>query len=57
MNIKTWNIFAIKKLNLVSVNTGIDKEVITKLKKEITIYKKLEHENIVKYIGSEIVNN
>lgn len=32
INIKTWSIFAVKKLNLVSLNLGIDKDAINKLK-------------------------
>lgn len=57
MNVNTWSIFAVKKLNFISPTTGIDKDAILKLKKEIEVYKRLDHENIVKYIGSEIVNN
>lgn len=56
-NTKTWNSFAVKKLNFISINTGIDKEAIIKLKKEIEILKKLDHKHIVRYLGSEIVNN
>lgn len=44
-------------MNVFSFNSGIDKEAVMKLKKEIELYRKLNHENIVKYIGSEIVNN
>jgi hypothetical protein len=29
---KNWSIFAVKKINLVSINLGIDKEMINKLK-------------------------
>jgi serine/threonine protein kinase len=57
MDINKWMIFAVKKLQFISASSGIDKEAIFKLKKEIEVYRKLGHENIVKYIGSEIVNN
>jgi len=37
-------------------NSGsIDKEAVAKLRKEIDVYKRLAHENIVKYLGSEVV--
>lgn len=47
--------FVVKKLQIFSINSGIDKEAIVKLRKEIEVYKKLVHENIVKYIGSDVV--
>eukprot|EP00349_Pseudokeronopsis_sp_Brazil_P010341 CAMPEP_0202978524 /NCGR_PEP_ID=MMETSP1396-20130829/84909_1 /ASSEMBLY_ACC=CAM_ASM_000872 /TAXON_ID= /ORGANISM="Pseudokeronopsis sp., Strain Brazil" /LENGTH=70 /DNA_ID=CAMNT_0049717509 /DNA_START=845 /DNA_END=1057 /DNA_ORIENTATION=- len=50
-------LFAVKKLQIVFMNSGIDKEVINRLKKEIAIYRKLNHENVVKYLGSEIISN
>lgn len=56
MNAKTAEIFAVKKLNFVSPTSGVDKVLIQKLKKEIDIYRKLEHPNIISYIGSEIVD-
>ena len=37
INVKTWNIFAVKKLQLVLLNMGIDKELITRLK--VKLYK------------------
>lgn len=45
----------VKKLQIVSPNSGIDKDAIAKLRKEIEVLKKLNHENVVKYIGSEVV--
>jgi len=56
MNAKTAEIFAVKKLNFISPTSGVDRALIQKLKKEIDIYRKLEHPNIVSYIGSEIVD-
>jgi hypothetical protein len=50
------SIFAVKKLNFISLTSGIDRDVVNKLKKEIEILKRLEHTHIVSYIGSEIVN-
>jgi serine/threonine protein kinase len=47
----------VKKLNVFSYNSGIDQNAVLKLKNEIEVYRKLNHENIVKYIGSEIVSN
>ncbi|CDW84788.1 UNKNOWN [Stylonychia lemnae] len=56
-NVKNFNFFVVKKLSLFSVNSGVDKEALMKLKKEIEVYRKLEHQHIIKYIGSELVSN
>jgi serine/threonine protein kinase len=45
----------VKKLQIISPNSGIDKEAVVKLRKEIEVYKKMNHENIVKFYGSEMV--
>mmetsp|Transcript_2236 Transcript_2236/g.2180 ORF Transcript_2236/g.2180 Transcript_2236/m.2180 type:complete len:124 (+) Transcript_2236:1105-1476(+) len=57
LNTKTMAKLAVKKLQIVLMNSGVDKEAVNKLKREIAIYRKLDHENVIKYIGSEIVNN
>lgn len=56
MNIKTASIFAVKKMSLVSLSSGIRQERVQQLMKEIQVLKKLNHENIVHYIGSELVD-
>ena len=43
MNSKTGMIFAVKKITIVSASTGVDKETVAKIKKEIEVYKKFEH--------------
>lgn len=69
MGFKDGSIFAVKKLNYISAITGVNMEAVSLLKvrftciykeflqKEIEVLRKLEHENIVKYLGSEIVDS
>lgn len=49
--------FAVKRLHLYKGSMGINEEVVKSLKNEIDILKNFEHENIVKYLGSEICEN
>lgn len=55
INRRTGEIFAVKRLNLQKNETEYNKEAIDSLKSEINILKQIDHKNIIRYIGSEII--
>jgi len=56
MNLSTGEIFAVKRLDLYINKTELNREAIKTLKAEIEVLKNHTHENIVGYVGSEIVS-
>lgn len=55
INRRTGEIFAVKRLSLQKNETEYNKEAINSLKSEINILRQLDHRNIIRYIGSEII--
>lgn len=47
--------FVVKKIFLVHPFYGLDQTKAKALKKEIDVYKNLDHKHIVKYLGGEIL--
>lgn len=56
MNLTTGKIFAVKKFFFNQENST-QKEIIELLTAEVKILEKLKHNHIVKYLGSEIIND
>lgn len=57
INRKSGEIIAVKRLTLHRAQDEYNKEAIEALKTEINVLKQVEHENVIKYIGSEIIKN
>lgn len=55
MNKETGEMIAVKRLNLIKSPDEYNSEAIETLKNEIKILKEVEHKNIIRYIGSEII--
>jgi serine/threonine protein kinase len=50
------SLLAVKKINMVSLTTGVNQDTIKALRKEIEVMKQLKSSRfVVKYFGSEIV--
>jgi mitogen-activated protein kinase kinase kinase len=48
---------AVKKLQIINPTTGLDTDVILKLRKELEIMKRLKHQNVVNYYGCEMLGH
>ena len=57
IDIDTQKQFAVKKMNLFTPNNSYDQDSIKQLKTEIDILKGLDDKRIVKYLGSEIIDD
>ena len=55
MNKLNNEIFAVKRLSLFKNQDEYNKEAIDTLKSEINVLKQVDHQNIIQYIGAEIV--
>lgn len=56
INCKTGEILAVKRLGIRKNMNEFNKEAIESLKCEINILKQIDHKNIIRYIGSEIID-
>lgn len=56
-NLNTGQIFCVKKIHLVHEYSGLDESKVKSLKKEMDRLKALNHENIIKYYGGEMIEN
>ena len=57
VDIETGQMFVVKKIRLVHAYHGLDQSKRKAVKKEIEGYCKLDHPNIVRYLGCEIIEN
>lgn len=57
INQQTGELLAVKRLTLHRNLEEYNKEAIDSLKSEINILKQIDHKNVIKYIGSEIIGD
>lgn len=57
MDKQNGEIIAVKRLGLVKNQDEYNKEAIESLKAEMNILKEVSHENIIRYIGAEIIKD
>ena len=57
LNIVTGELLAIKRIRLNAVDPVDLEKRVEKLKKEVSILKALTHENVVKYVGTDVSDN
>lgn len=55
IRVDTNKTFAVKKFKVVSDITGVDQTKLKIIKNEIQKYKQLEHNNIIKFFGCELL--
>lgn len=57
LDIEEGKTFAVKMIKLMHPYLGLDQRKVKSVRKEIHRYENLQHKHIVKYIGSEIIEN
>ena len=48
---------AVKRINMISVTSGVDQTVIKELRKEVEVMKKLKNKHIIKFMGAELIDS